>query len=125
MLLTAAPGGKNYAAVGKAGCSEPCAGNASGICGNANLLSLYNLTTYKPPSTIAQVGYYLSKGAITRCGIGVCWTGRRTNMTVEECVLFCLAENPTMMFAGVEYALECYRADSLPGSATMAERGRL
>lgn len=46
-----------------------------------------------------------------------------TGMTVESCVQFCQASNPTMKFAGMEYAEECYCANSLPSTATTASAG--
>lgn len=115
---------QNYAAVGKSGCSEPCAGNASEICGSANLLSLYNLTSYQPPSTVPQVGYYVSQGCYNEAPNGRLLGGpsysNASGMTVESCVQFCQASTPTMRVAGVESAQECYCASTLPGSATAA-----
>ena len=117
---------QNYAAVGKQGCSEPCAGNASEICGNANLLSLYNLTTYQPPETVAQVGFYVELGCYNEVQNGRLLSGpsysNATGMTVESCVQFCQAQSPMMELAGVEYAQECYCAGSLPSSAAVASK---
>ena len=119
---------QNGAAVGQAGCGEPCAGNGSEICGAANLLSLYNLTTYQPPRTVAQVGYYVSRGCYDEVANGRLLAGpaytNATGMTVESCVAFCQAASTptatTMTVAGVEYAQECYCASGLPSTATAA-----
>ncbi len=109
----------NNAAIGKSGCSQPCAGNASEICGNANLLSLYNLTTYQPPTTVKQAGPYVEQGCYKEVTNGRLLTGptytNATSMTVESCVGFCQASS--MKYAGVEYARECYCANSLPTAA--------
>ncbi|KAM0794890.1 WSC domain-containing protein [Usnea florida] len=115
---------QNYAAVGHTGCIQPCTGNSTEICGNGNLLSLYNLTTYQPPTTVQQVGHYVSQGCYNEVKNGRLLSGpsytNTTGMTVESCVDFCQAATPTMKYAGVEYARECYCAASLPNTATVA-----
>lgn len=115
---------QNNAAVGKTGCSKPCAGNATEICGNANLMSVYNLTTYQPPTTVNQVGYYVSQGCYSEAKSGRLLTGpsytNTSGMTVESCVNFCQASTPTMKYAGLEYAQECFCGSSLPSTATTA-----
>jgi hypothetical protein len=44
-------------------------------------------------------------------------------MTVESCTSFCLAQGSSGVYAGLEYAQECYCAASLPSTATLASSG--
>lgn len=114
---------QSYSAIGYKGCTMACTGNKTELCGGASRLSLYNLTTYVPPTTVKQVGTYLSQGCYNEAPNGRLLAGasytNSTGMTVESCVNFCSARAAT--YAGLEYAQECYCADSLPATATMAD----
>lgn len=114
---------QSYSAVGFQGCDMPCSGNKTELCGGNNRLSVYNLTTYVPPTTVKQVGTYLSQGCYNEAANGRVLSGasytNATAMTVESCVNFCNAKGSD--YAGIEYAQECYCADSLPSTATTAD----
>ena len=116
---------QSYSALGQIGCSLPCKGNTSEICGGSNRLSVYNLTTFVPPTTVKAVGSYVSKGCYpdsvnsrTLTGHGYANT---TGMTVESCVQFCQALSPSQPYAGVEYGQECYCGSSLPSTVTAVD----
>jgi len=98
----------------------PCTGNSSEICGGSNRLSVYNSTTYIPPTTAKQVGSYVSKGCYAGLTNGRLLSGssyiNNTAMTVETCVAFCKTAGAN--YAGVEYGKECYCGSSLPTTAT-------
>ncbi len=104
----------------------PCTGNASELCGGSSRLSVYNSTTFIPPTTVKQVGSYLSKGCYaeatnSRLLGGPSYTNG-TGMTVESCVGFCKTAGAN--YAGVEYAEQCFCADSLPSTATALDAGQ-
>ncbi|KAF8476774.1 WSC domain-containing protein [Kalaharituber pfeilii] len=93
------------------GCSSPCAGNPSQICGGSSRLSIYNNTLYIPPSTPKVVlgGQWLWEGCFTEvAGRAVAGYGfsNSTSMTVEMCVKGCGERGWTV--AGLEYARECW-----------------
>ncbi|MCJ1476788.1 hypothetical protein MMC13_005457 [Lambiella insularis] len=114
---------QSYSAVGFTGCNMACSGNSSELCGGSNRLSVYNLTTYVPPTTAKAVGSYVSQGCYKEATNGRLLGGpsftNTTGMTVELCVNFCQAASPSQAYAGVEYGQECYCASSLP-STTIA-----
>jgi len=111
---------QSYSTLGFTGCKMPCTGNSSEICGGSNRLSVYNSTTYIPPTTVKQVGSYVSKGCYAEATTGRLLTGssysNSTGMTVETCISFC--KNAGANYAGLEYARECFCANSLPSTAT-------
>ena len=106
--------------LGQKNCNTPCKGNSSEICGGSSALSVYNLTTYVPPTTVKAVGSYVSKGCYNETKTGRLLSGasytNATGMTVESCVAFCKTKNQA--YAGLEYAKECYCGTSLPTTAT-------
>jgi len=113
---------QQYSAVGFTGCNMPCSGNSSEICGGNSRLSVYNLTSYVPPTIVKAVGSYAYEGCYNEPTKGRLLGGpaytNMTGMTVEACVAFCQASSPSQPYAGVEYAQECYCASSLPSSAS-------
>ncbi|KAI4226013.1 MAG: hypothetical protein L6R40_008313, partial [Gallowayella cf. fulva] len=114
---------QNYAALGFPGCNKPCKGNASEICGGTSRLSVWNLTTYVPPTTVKQVGTYLSQGCYPELPKGRLLAGasftNKTGMTVERCVNFCNANGA--QYAGLEFASECYCGKAPSGVAAVDE----
>lgn len=114
---------QSYSAVGFQGCNMPCTGNKTELCGGSNRLSVYNLTTYVPPTTVKQVGTFLSQGCYNEAANGRLLSGasytNSTDMSVESCVNFCAAKGSD--FAGLEYAQECYCGSSLPSTATAVD----
>ena len=114
---------QNYGAVGQTGCNMVCSGNSSELCGGSSRLSIYNSTSYVPPTTVKQVGTYVSIGCYNEASQGRILSGasyvNATGMTVESCVNYCSAAGAT--YAGVEYAQECYCGSSLPSTATTAD----
>ncbi|KAL8714368.1 MAG: hypothetical protein Q9220_001701 [cf. Caloplaca sp. 1 TL-2023] len=117
---------QNYAAVGYSGCSQPCKGNSSEICGGTSRLSVWNLTSYVPPTTVKQVGTYLSQGCYPEPTKGRLLTGatytNTTGMTVESCVNFCAASGAS--YAGLEFAQECYCGKSLATGSQVTDQSK-
>jgi len=115
---------QTYSAIGYTGCNMACSGNASEICGGSSRLSVYNLTTYVPPTTVKSVGTYVSQGCYKEASTGRLLSGptytNKTGMTVESCVAFCAGQKTPQNYAGVEYAQECYCGTSLPSTAIAA-----
>ena len=113
---------QQYSALGYTDCNMPCSGNSSEICGGSSRLSVYNLTSYVPPTTVRAVGSYVYEGCYNEGTNGRLLGGpmytNTTGMTVEACVAFCKDSSPSQAYAGVEYAQECYCASSLPSSAS-------
>lgn len=103
-----------------------CTGNKTELCGGPSRLSVYNLTTFVPPTTVKQVGTYLSQGCYNEASNGRLLSGQsytnNTGMTVESCVEFCQASGAT--YAGLEYAQECYCGSSLASSAQVADASK-
>lgn len=82
-----------------------CSGNQYELCGGPSRLSVYNSTTYVPPSTVQTAGNYTFKGCFAEGSAGrLLNNGGYTNstgMTVESCVSYCEASSHA--YAGVEY----------------------
>ena len=116
---------QSYSALGFTGCNMACSGNTSEICGGRSRISVYNLTTYVPPTTVKSVGTYVSQGCYLEATTGRLLSGpsytNKTGMTVESCVAFCAGQKIPLAYAGVEYAQECYCAASLPATAVMTD----
>ncbi|KAL8931127.1 MAG: hypothetical protein Q9208_000231 [Pyrenodesmia sp. 3 TL-2023] len=112
---------QNYASPTHTGCTKPCSGNKTQICGGASRLSVWNATGYVPPTTVRQVGTYLSQGCYPEVANGRLLTGKSyvnaTGMTVESCVNFCAATTGAV-YAGLEYGQECYCGASIPSTIT-------
>ena len=109
--------------VGFTGCNSPCTGNSSEICGGQNRLSVYNLTTSVPPTTVKAVGSYALSGcyndtASQRLLNGPTYTNLTSN-TVESCVSFCQANGQA--YAGVEYGEKCFCSNSLSTTASKTD----
>ena len=104
--------------LGQSGCSMPCSGNSAEICGGPNRLSVYNLTTYTPPSIPAAVAGYAYQGCYQevpgRLLPGPNYSNTTAN-TVEMCVGFCQGKGYAV--AGLEYARQCFCGNVLPTSA--------
>ncbi|KAL8670348.1 MAG: hypothetical protein Q9168_005106 [Polycauliona sp. 1 TL-2023] len=106
---------QSYSALGFTGCNKPCSGNKTEICGGSSRLSVWNSTQYIPPTTVRQVGTYLSQGCFPDLTKGRLLSGssyvNATGMTVESCVGFCSASK--YAYAGLEFGQECYCGSSL------------
>lgn len=111
---------QSYSALGFTGCNKACTGNSSEICGGSSRLSVYNSTTFIPPTTVKQVGTYVSQGCYAEATTGRLLSGstytNSTGMTVESCVAYC--SKGSYNYAGVEYGKECYCGNSLSSTAT-------
>ncbi|MCJ1242521.1 hypothetical protein MMC14_010529, partial [Varicellaria rhodocarpa] len=116
---------QSYSVLGQTDCSMACTGNSSELCGGPSRLSVYNLTTFVPPTTVKAVGSYVLKGCYHEASNSRLLTGpaytNSTGMTVESCVSYCAAASPTQAYAGVEYGGECYCGSSLLSAATTAD----
>lgn len=100
-----------------------CAGNPNEICGGSNAISVFNNTLYQPPANLANVTgtNYTYQGCYkeitnSRLLASGSYTSS-TNMTVENCVAFCAAKGTSGVFAGVEFASQCFCGASLPSTA--------
>ena len=94
--------------LGQSGCSTPCVGNGSQICGGSDRLSVYNYTAYLPPSIVRSVGNYSYAGCYTDASpraLGK-YAFSAANMTVEACVTGCQAKGYSK--AGAEYSTQCF-----------------
>ncbi|KAI5776253.1 WSC domain-containing protein [Geopyxis carbonaria] len=107
---------RNNAAVGKDGCTMACTGASGELCGGVSRLAVYSNPTYQPVAIIPAVTASGASGAVyTALG---CYTeapSERTlgglmsasaAMTPQVCVDSCAAAGS--VYAGVEYATECY-----------------
>jgi len=117
---------QSYSSVGYDGCNMACTGNKTELCGGPSRLSVYNLTTYVPPTTVKHVGTYLSQGCYNEASNGRLLSGasytNQSGMTVESCVKFCQASGAT--YAGLEYGRECYCSSSLPTTTVTADASK-
>jgi hypothetical protein len=117
------------------GCTFACAGTLaagstfakySSLCGGSSVLSVWRNENYKPvlvvPSAPGSNGQnYVSQGCYTELSSGRALSGGSTtsaSMTVESCVTYCSGKG--FSFAGVEYAGECYCANSLSSASVLA-----
>jgi len=84
-------------------------------------LSVFNNTAYVSPAAPTNVGDYILQGCYKEATTGRLLSAssysNSTGMTVESCVAFCQASGTKGVYAGVEYAQECYCAASLPTTA--------
>ena len=80
-----------------------CQGNEPEICGGPNALSLYNATSFRPPTVNSLIDGYTAQ----RCLTDPATTGRSlggqsysdaSGMTQENCVRFCA--NNDYIYAG-------------------------
>lgn len=117
---------QNYAAVGYTGCNKPCTGNKTEICGGSSRISVWNYTQYIPPTTVRQVGTYLSQGCYPEPSAGRLLSGasytNKTGMTVESCVNYCSAAGAT--YAGLEFGQECYCGNALASGVTATDQSK-
>jgi hypothetical protein len=99
----------------------PCTGNPSQLCGGPNRLSLYNQTSYTPPTNPPLINSYTYLGCFSELPTSRLLSGASyandSSMTLESCTAFCRLQMPDGAYAGVEYAQECYCAAELPGTA--------
>ncbi|KAL7424676.1 hypothetical protein Q5752_000360 [Cryptotrichosporon argae] len=103
-------------------CNMACAGNSAEKCGAASLISLYisaNATkTYTLPTNWTSVGCY-TEASSGRALASYSFTS--SSMTPALCINKCAAQG--YIYAGTEYADECYCADSIASTATTATSG--
>ncbi|KAK4955380.1 hypothetical protein LTR28_006139 [Elasticomyces elasticus] len=98
-----------------------CAGNKTQTCGGPSRLSLYNAT--RPADQVRHVvpaaNGYTSQGCYTEASSGRALSAYSLTsdaMSVEMCTQFCAGKGS--VYAGVEYARECYCGNGLaPGAA--------
>ncbi|KAI9836466.1 MAG: hypothetical protein M1819_001498 [Sarea resinae] len=107
------------------GCSSPCSGNTTTLCGGADRLSLYNLTSYLPPTTVKAVGAYAAQGCYTASsslfpGSTSNYTNA-TSMSVEACVAICQLRSPSSSYAALEASTTCYCADELGSNVEVVD----
>ncbi|PSK50339.1 Kremen protein 1 [Elsinoe australis] len=108
-----------------AGCTQPCAGNSSQVCGNGNRLSLYSNGTPSQsplPGMPETVGNYNALLCYTEATSGRALSAKGytdgTNMTLENCASYCNGYK----YFGVEFGAECYCGSFLgDGSVVTAD----
>ncbi|KAK4895020.1 hypothetical protein LTR27_006887 [Elasticomyces elasticus] len=104
-------------------CQMRCRGIGEEICGGPAVLSLYNNTMYRPPSTVPHAGKYATQACITDPNdSGRPLQGNFTSspdMSVDKCVKYCLGSY--YHYAGIEYAVECYCGNELVLDTTGAQ----
>ncbi|KAK3075865.1 hypothetical protein LTR53_000438 [Teratosphaeriaceae sp. CCFEE 6253] len=108
----------------------PCNGNASEFCGAGNRLDLYasggTTPSTKPAAkALAPPGGWLSQGCYNDSGASRTLSNTQylqVPMTVEACTSACVADGYT--YAGLEYAGECYCANTLRTYAAPVTDGR-
>ncbi|KAI4843157.1 hypothetical protein E4T44_06211, partial [Aureobasidium sp. EXF-8845] len=107
------------------GCSQPCPGNTTEVCGQSGRLSLYSNGTpvqAMAPSNPEVVGNYYFSGCHSESTSGHALSGPSysdgKNMTLENCAAFCNGYK----YFGVEYAAECYCGSYFgAGSTTVSD----
>ncbi|PVH89547.1 WSC-domain-containing protein [Cadophora sp. DSE1049] len=115
----------NGATLGRTGCTVPCIGNPSEICGGSSRLSIYNQTDFDYPEFVQNAGAYSLQGCLVDgTGTGRILQGYTTTlnsaMTIEKCITTCAAKGYTK--AGVEFGTQCY-CDNSVTSTTLAPIG--
>ncbi|KAK0125522.1 hypothetical protein ONS96_009359 [Cadophora gregata f. sp. sojae] len=112
----------NGATLGRTGCTVPCVGNSSEICGGPSRLSIYNQTDFDYPGFVQNSGAYSLQGCLVDgTGTGRILQGYTTTlnsaMTVEKCSTTCAAKGYSK--AGVEFGTQCY-CDNAVTTTTIA-----
>ncbi|KAF4470185.1 fungistatic metabolite [Fusarium albosuccineum] len=98
-----------------------CRGNMTQYCGGPDSLTIWNDTSYTPPTALVVGQTKISNGMATYYGcysegangraLSADSTADTVRMTNEMCVAFCQAGGYT--FAGTEYSQECYCGNSI------------
>jgi hypothetical protein len=114
----------NNSTLGHSGCTSLCAGDKSEVCGGSKLLSVYNDTSFVPPSIPQKVGNYNYTGCYKELTNARAITGysltSTSSMTVEMCVGACQTNGYAL--AGVEYGSQCFCGNSIsPLSSVVAD----
>lgn len=104
-----------------------CSGNTAEYCGGSNRLSVFNNTAFVAPAAPTNSGNYILQGCYHEASTGRLLSGpsttNSTGMTVEMCTTYCQAQGTNGVYAGVEYAQECYCGASLPSTAVQESLG--
>ncbi|CZR61108.1 related to glyoxal oxidase precursor [Phialocephala subalpina] len=112
---------------GQTGCTMTCSGNTAEYCGGSDRLSVFNNTAYVSPTAPTNSGNYILQGCYQEASAGRLLSGpsttNSTGMTVEMCTSYCQAQGTNGVYAGVEYAQECYCGASLPSTAVQTSLG--
>ncbi|GAM89397.1 hypothetical protein ANO11243_074350 [Dothideomycetidae sp. 11243] len=108
------------------GCTMPCSGNSSEICGDSNRISLFSNgppTQYALAGTPEFVGNYGSLFCYTEATTGRALSGISysdpANMTLESCAAFCNG----YPYFGTEYASQCFCGSYLNAGSVIAPTG--
>ncbi|KAH8649429.1 hypothetical protein BGZ60DRAFT_499074 [Tricladium varicosporioides] len=107
--------------IGRTGCTTPCIGKSSQICGGSRVLSVYNYTNFEYPQIVPSASNYNVAGCFldssaTRILSGYSFTST-TNMTVESCIGTCQTKGFSK--AGVEFAKQCYCGNTVVSNKTV------
>ncbi|KAF1951711.1 WSC-domain-containing protein, partial [Byssothecium circinans] len=104
---------------GTTGCSLPCSGDESQVCGGSDRLTVYtNLVTFSGGSDWTSLGcFYDKKKARTLSKLVLA----SSVMTPEICLRICAGYGAG--FAGVEYGVECFCGSDILNNATRAAVG--
>lgn len=97
------------------GCTMPCSGDASQICGAGDHLNIYINNAYVAPS-IAAIEGYTYKGCRTEPAVGRALPDRvygDDSLTPSTCASLCSADG--FIYAGLEFGRECWCSNTLYG----------
>lgn len=105
------------------GCTMPCSGDMSTICGGPDRITVYKYQGKEFPAGATVLSSYkdfTSQGCYTDSVHARVMTGVAANdqMTVETCIDTCIAAGYEV--AGVEYGTECYCSATLPAESNKA-----
>lgn len=110
----------NNSTLGQTGCDMACSGSKSEVCGGSKLLSVYNDTSFIPPSIPQAVGSYNYTGCYTELtnarALSSYSLTSTSSMTVEMCVGACEAKGYAL--AGVEYGSQCFCGNSISAQSS-------
>ncbi|CAG7849956.1 SubName: Full=Uncharacterized protein {ECO:0000313/EMBL:CCA67329.1} [Serendipita indica DSM 11827] len=105
------------------GCTMPCSGDMSTICGGPDRITVYKYRGKEFPAGATVLSSYkdfTSQGCYADSVQARIMTGVAANeeMTVETCIDTCIAAGYEV--AGVEYGTECYCSATLPAESNKA-----
>lgn len=105
-------------------CTMACGGSSGITCGGRSLLDVYAWKNYTTP-VVPTISGFTYKGCYTEPSsvraLGSASLVDYVSMTVEKCAAFCTSKKYSMF--GLEYAGECWCANSLASGSVLATGG--
>ncbi|KIM29565.1 hypothetical protein M408DRAFT_22898, partial [Serendipita vermifera MAFF 305830] len=113
---------ENGATVATSGCDMMCNGDTTQSCGGGFRISVYKSSATAPPAPSALASYngwgyqgcLVDSTANRALGVGMGYTG---SLTPQKCLDACHGQG--YLYAGMEYSVECYCANTLPANAAL------